>query len=118
MRRDHVASTLIRRHFDVVCLLGMSLLSTDSTCDFDNAVCRARSQGTYLRRAYSGQCINMTTPCAVVLQHKCPSTYLHSLYVCGTDGRTYSKLNFVSNFSGSNVFGTWKFVRQVGCSSH
>ena len=22
MRRDHVASTLIRRHFDVVCLLG------------------------------------------------------------------------------------------------
>ena len=23
MRRDHVASTLIRRHFDVVCLLGI-----------------------------------------------------------------------------------------------
>ena len=25
MRRDHVASTLIRRHFDVVCLLGKIL---------------------------------------------------------------------------------------------
>ena len=23
MRRDHVASTLIRRHFDVICLLGI-----------------------------------------------------------------------------------------------
>ena len=27
MRRDHVASTLIRRHFDVMCLLGYSRLS-------------------------------------------------------------------------------------------
>ena len=26
MRRDHVASTLIRRHFDVMCLLGRSYL--------------------------------------------------------------------------------------------
>ena len=27
MRRDHVASTLIRRHFNVVCSLGLSLAS-------------------------------------------------------------------------------------------
>ena len=26
MRRDHVASTLIRRHFDVVCLLGVHVV--------------------------------------------------------------------------------------------
>ena len=28
MRRDHVASTLIRRHFDIVCLLGWYAVRT------------------------------------------------------------------------------------------
>ena len=28
MRRDHVASTLIRRHFNVVCLLGIEYMYT------------------------------------------------------------------------------------------
>ena len=70
--------------------------STASSCHFDNAVCLARNQSQFLRKAYSGPCINMSTPCNVVLQQRCHHTYSRSLYVCGTDGRTYSKYNTYS----------------------
>ena len=36
MRRDHVASTLIRRHFDVMCLLGLCVRYFQGRGTFSN----------------------------------------------------------------------------------
>ena len=43
MRRDHVASTLIRHHFDVVCLLGRCFdIAATSKQRFSDVVCLLR----------------------------------------------------------------------------
>ena len=71
MRRDHVASTLIRRHFNVVCPLGSSRVISQQWCRWGLASwCLSRHSDNMLR-SYQGP---ISAWCSGVGRNGLPST--------------------------------------------